>query len=290
VGAYSWSGVFRWRTLVLASAARWASHRLPDRRGHAAPDGLGEETSMHRSRFPASGRGLRAMSLSAVAFLIALGAFGSAAAQAAVRPGGPHATPACGRYCFDLSSLVLGPDLIQNADIRPDNGTGGRAGQTLNLATASNTIPDEDFTIAKVGDLADFCGSLISATSYACLNYPKTFPVYESNWSPFGNQSGLCAGVRTAGRASEPVTLQDCGATARTLWVTDLHAKITSHHMAYFPWVNASDPDFSHPLVLTADQSSARPADQLKVDRLNTLTGGVIPDTQQFTMQKGPAA
>jgi hypothetical protein len=213
-----------------------------------------------------------------------------AAAQAAVHSGVPRATPACGRYCVDLSSLVLGPDLIQNADIRQDNGNGGRTGQTLNLETASNTVPDEDFTIAKVGDLADFCGSLISATSYACLNYPKTFPVYESNWAPFGNESGLCAGVKTAGRNNEPVTFQNCGATAGTLWVADMHAKVTSHNMVYTPWVNASDPDFSHPLVLTVDQSSLHPGNQLRVDRLNTLTGGVIPDTEEFTMQHGPAA
>lgn len=219
-----------------------------------------------------------------------LATIGSAAAQASVNPGAPDATPACGRNCLDLSSLVLGPDLIQNADIRRDNGTGGKVGQTLNLKTASNTVPDEDFTNAKVGDLADFCGNLISATSYACLNYPKTFPVYESNWAPFGNESGLCAGVRVAGRDNEPVTLQNCGATARTLWVGDVHARVTSHRMVYFPWVNASDPNFSHPLVLTVDQSSVRPDNQLRVARLNTLTGGVVPDTQQFTMQHGPAA
>jgi hypothetical protein len=219
-----------------------------------------------------------------------LAVIGPAAAQAAVHSGVPDATPACGHYCFDLSSLVLGPGLIQNADIRKDNGTGGKAGQALSLKTASNTVPDEDFTIAKVGDLADFCGNLISVTSFACLNYPKTFPVYESNWAPFGNQSGLCAGIKIADRDNERVTLQKCGATARTLWVGDMHAKVTRHKMVYFPWVNASDPDFSHPLVLTVDQSSVHPGNQLRVDRLNTLTGGAVPDTQEFAMQHGPAA
>jgi hypothetical protein len=41
----------------------------------------------------------------------------------------PAATPACGDNCFALSSLVLGPDLIQNAYIEGDLGTGGRVGQ-----------------------------------------------------------------------------------------------------------------------------------------------------------------
>jgi hypothetical protein len=219
-----------------------------------------------------------------------LATIGPAAAQASVHSIGPDATPACGRNCLDLSSLVLGSDLIQNAVIRQDNGTGGKVGQLVDLKTASNTVPNEDFTNADVGDLADFCGSLISATSYACLNYPKTYPVYESNWAPFGNESGLCAGVKTAGHDNESVTLQNCGASARTLWVGDKHAQITSHKMKYLPWVNASDPNFSHPLVLTVDQSSHHPGNQLRVDRLNTLTGGVVPDTQEFTMQRGPAA
>ena len=113
------------------------------------------------------------MALGVAAALLTLG---STAAQAAVQHNRPAATPACGDNCFALSSLVLGPDVIQNAYIKGDLGTGGRVGQNVNLKTASNSHPNEDFSGANVGDLADFCGGTIPAASYVCVNYPSTYP------------------------------------------------------------------------------------------------------------------
>jgi hypothetical protein len=227
------------------------------------------------------------MALSAAAILLTLGA---TAAQASVHPVSPNATPACGGGCFDLSSLVLGRHQIQNAYIFGDNGTGGQVGQFVNLKTASNTRPNEDFAGANVGDLADYCGGLISIESYVCINYPPTYPVFESNWAPFGNDSGLCAGLAIANLNNEAVTLQNCGVSAKTLWVGDLANSTVVHGHLYTPWVNASDPNFSHPLVLTVGGPTGRPANQLRVDRLNVLTGNTVPDTQEFTLKLGPAA
>ncbi len=227
------------------------------------------------------------MALGTAAILATLG---STAAQASVRHVTPDATPACSITCFDLSSLVLGTDQIQNAYINHDNGTGGKVGQNLNHKTASNSHPNEDFAGALVGDLASYCGNLISVTSYVCVNYPPAYPVYESNWAPFGNESGLCAGVSVANVSDEAVTLQNCGVSAKTLWVGDLRDATTFGSNIYTPWVNASDPNFSHPLVLTVGGPKGHPASQLRVDRLNSLTGGVVEDSQEFTLQFGPVA
>jgi hypothetical protein len=227
------------------------------------------------------------MALSAAAILATLGA---TAAHASVHPVSPNATPACGAGCFDLSSLVLGRHQIQNAYVYGDNGTGGRVGQFVNLKTASNTRPNEDFAGANVGDLANYCGSLIPSQSYVCVNYPPFYPVFESNWAPFGNDSGLCVGLAIANLNNEPVTLQRCGASARTLWVGDLANKTIDNGHLYVPWVNASDPNFSHPLVLTVGGSRGRPGYQLRVHRLNVLTGNTVPDNQEFTIDLGPAA
>jgi hypothetical protein len=228
--------------------------------------------------------------------LIALGAaatlltLGSTAAQASVNHARPDATPACGFNCFELSSLILGPNQIQNVYNSGANGTGGKVGQDVNLKGASNTRPNEDFTGAQVGVLADYCGGLISAESYVCINYPSSYPVFESNWSPFGNESGLCVGIATPGYSGENATMQNCGVSAATLWVGDLKNATSHHGHLYTPWVNASDPNFSHPLVLTVEPGTSRPDNQLKVERLNTLTGGVSPDTQEFTLHIGPVA
>ncbi|HUZ51859.1 MAG TPA: hypothetical protein VMU94_04965 [Streptosporangiaceae bacterium] len=227
------------------------------------------------------------VTLSTAAALLTLG---SAAAQASVNGNRPDATPACGAQCFDLSSLELGPHTIQNAYIRGDNGIGGKVGQRLNLRHASNSRPNEDFTGAKVGTLSNYCGSLISSTSYVCVNYPGNYPVFESSWSPFGNDSGLCAGIARRNVAGQNVTLQPCGASARTMWVGDLADSVTNDGRFYTPWVNASDPNFSHPLVLTVDAGTYLPENQLKVQRLNLLTGHTVADSQEYTLEPGPAA
>ena len=225
--------------------------------------------------------------LSTAAALLTLG---SAAAQASVAGVTPNATPACGSQCFELSSLELGPHAVQNVYIRGDNGTGGAVGKRLNLRHASNSRPNEDFTGAKVGTLGNYCGNLISATSYVCVKYPSGYPVFESDWSPFGNESALCAGIARRNVAGQNVTLQNCGVSARTMWVGDLAELVSHNGRLYTPWVNASDPNFSHPLVLTVDAGTFLPENQLKVERLDLLTGHTVKDSQEFTLTPGPVA
>jgi hypothetical protein len=217
--------------------------------------------------------------------------FGASAAQASVHHNRPEATPACSGNCFDLSSLQLGTSMIQNAYVPGDKGVGGKVGQDVNLKQASNTHPNEDFTGAQVGNVSDFCGQTpgFPVTSYVCLHY-SDWPVFEANWSPFGNQSGLCAGVSVAGLNGENVTLQSCGASNRTLWIGDDGQATSSGGYDYVPWISGSDTQFSHPLVLTVDPTTSKPGNQLKNERENLLTGGVTADSQQFALSWGPAA
>jgi hypothetical protein len=224
-----------------------------------------------------------------VAITSAVGLSAPGAASASARPA---ATPACGYYCFNLFSLVLGRHAIQNAYVPGDTGTGGRAGMEVNLNLASNSHPNEDFTGAQVGTLSDYCpnlgGSGLSQTSYVCINYPAGYPVFEANWSPFGNESGLCTGVKMPLFSGREVTLQPCGTTAATIWVGDLANSIIRHGRVYLPWVNGASTTFSHALVLTVDPSTRNPINQLRVQSLNKLTGGVVSDTQQFSFFIGP--
>ncbi len=113
----------------------------------------------------------------ALATAAALLGFGATAAQASVAGQTPGATPACGAQCFELSSLRLGTHMILNAYVHGDTGVGGRQGVRVNLHGATNARPNEDFTAAAVGSLGQFCGNLIPADSYACLNYKPTDPV-----------------------------------------------------------------------------------------------------------------
>jgi hypothetical protein len=218
----------------------------------------------------------------------------AASAGAATRPSvRPNATPACGFNCFNLFSLTLGRRTIQNAYVPGDTGVGGRVGQKVNMNFASNVKPNQDFTGAQVGTLLDFCpnfgGSGLSQTSYVCINYPSNYPVFEANWSPFGNESGLCTGAFQPVFSGENVTLQNCGSQTSTIWVGDLKNDTIHNGRLYIPWVNGASSNFSHPLVLTVDAGTQRPINQLRLQSLNKLTNGVAPDSQEFSFYFGPA-
>jgi hypothetical protein len=224
-----------------------------------------------------------------VAITSMVGLSTTSAASASPRPA---ATPACGFNCFNLFSLVLGPRTIQNAYVPGDTGTGGKAGIEVNLNLASNSHPNEDFTGAQVGTLLNFCpnfgGTGLSQTSYVCINYPSSYPVFESNWSPFGNESGLCTGSKLPLSSGRETTLQPCGVNATTIWVGDLANSVIRFGRVYLPWVNGASTTFSHALVLTVDPSTRNPINQLRVQSLNKLTGGTVSDTQEFSLFFGP--
>jgi hypothetical protein len=225
----------------------------------------------------------------AVSSVIGLSAATMASASTVAKPA---ATPACGFNCFNLSSLTLGLRTIQNAYVPGDTGTGGKIGQKVNLNFASNSHPNEDFTGAEVGTLLNFCpnfgGTGLSATSYVCINYPSSYPVFESDWSPFGNESGLCTGSKLPLFSGRETTLQPCGVNATTIWVGDLANSVTRFGRVYLPWVNGASTTFSHALVLTVDPSTRKPINQLRVQALNKLTGGTVADTQEFSLFFGP--
>lgn len=220
----------------------------------------------------------------ALAAASSLLAFGATAAQAAVKPR-PNATPACGPQCTDIFSRVLGHHTILNAYVPGDTGVGGKVGQKLNLKFASNSHPNEDFTLAADGTVSQFCGTELASTSVACLHYGSS-EVLELNWTPYGNETDLCAGTSGTIFSGENVTLQQCGVYEGTLFIVD--SDNTQH--GYSPLIDGASASFSHPEVVTVDPGTVHPTNQIKVETENTLTGGVIPDTQLFLGFPGPVA
>jgi hypothetical protein len=224
----------------------------------------------------------------ALAAASSLLAFGATAAQAAVKPKPkpkPNATPACGAQCIDIFSRVLGHHTILNAYVPGDTGVGGKVGQKLNLKFASNSHPNEDFTLAADGTVSQFCGTELAPTSVACLHYGSS-EVLELNWTPYGNETDLCAGTSGTIFSGENVTLQQCGVYEGTLFIVD--SDNTQH--GYSPLIDGASASFSHPEVVTVDPGTVHPTNQIKVETENTLTGGVIPDTQLFLGFPGPVA
>jgi hypothetical protein len=206
-------------------------------------------------------------------------------ASAATSSVKPNATAACGGNCFNLYSKTLGKGTILNAYIAGDTGTGGKIGQKVNLNFGSNTHPNEDFTGAVIGTLVNFCGSVLSNQSYVCINYPSNYPVLEADWSPYGNESGLCVGAYVPAYNGENTTLQNCGTSASTYWIADL----ANSSGKYTPLVNGASTASSHPLVATVDPGTTKPINQVKLQPLNFLTGGKVPDTQLWDYYTGQA-
>jgi hypothetical protein len=250
------------------------------------------------------GRFSRALYAVAAAAVVA----GSLSLSAGVASAAPHinkGTVACGGACINLFAAQLGSNVTLNAFVPGDTGTGGRVGQKVNMRLAGNFRPNGDWEPDLVGFVSEFCGTAANdfflPTSYVCLNYPN-FPVFELSWSPFGNQSNLCAGVRTGGVSGENVTLQDCGVSANTVWIVDQNNSTTGGSclspatppvgpgvdpsVTYCPWINGGDTRFSQPLVLTLNAGSSNPQNQLLL-RPETKVGGEVRTDQLFAFYFG---
>jgi hypothetical protein len=139
---------------------------------------------------------------------------------------------------------------------------GEKVGQPLILFRTSNSDPAEDFiadTEETVNDLysAGLVGSAV-AMHYGCVAGTGTydFPscagasndnAYEFEYSPYGVNSNLCAGVGSTAGNGTPVVLENCGVSSKTIWIEDSADSMT---MGYLPLINGSDTNFSHPYVL----------------------------------------
>ncbi len=112
--------------------------------------------------------------------------------------------------------------------------------------------------------------------------------------------SGLCVGVASTAVQEEGVTLQECGASSKTVWAVDVFDQpIESFFLGYYPLINGSDTNFSQPFVLTYPQSgypTDKPRPQLQVDNLSGYTQGFPPilnypsinDNQMWGADFGP--
>jgi hypothetical protein len=229
---------------------------------------------------------------------------GLAAAGAASATSGPqvikNATTVCSNNsdpCTNISSLLYnqgnGPDFVQNATGL--GAIGPFQNRKVNLRQASDTRTNEDFIIRRVGVLSQLCGTggvnSIDPTSYACLNYPGFYPVYQGKFAPNSVVSGYCVGALAAVNGFK-ARLVRCG-SPKSFFVADLASSITITLPApfqpqiYFPLELASDTSASNPLVLTVNPNSTNPSKQLYVSQEN-FSGGSVPDRQMYTLS-GPA-
>ena len=213
------------------------------------------------------------------------------------------ATPSCGFTCVNVFSRDFGThktpgfvlDVFQQSR---------KVGQPVILFRTSNSDPAQDFTASYQGLVSDFyqaglvssavdlhygCGwSIAEAKCSTALN-PVThlpFPddwAFEIQYDPFGVDSGLCVGTGTTATAGTKVSLQPCGASAKTVWVIDQADSSTGQLTVllneYVPLINAGENNFSHPYVLTYPVA-AYPTDKPRAQfTTQNLTGFSNPGT-----------
>ena len=191
-------------------------------------------------------------------------------------------TPSCGHRCIDVFSRQFGTHQTPNF-VMDVFRQGAKVGQPIILFRNSNSDPAEDFTVSFQGLVSDFfaAGLVSSAVN---LHYgggsvrSKDEPAFELEYSPFGVDSGLCVGTATTAIQNEGVTLQPCGVSAKTVWILDTFDKsFPAFFTGYFPAINGSDTNFSHPFVLTYPANgfpTDKPRPQLFVQNLTGFSHG----------------
>jgi hypothetical protein len=207
------------------------------------------------------------------------------------------ATPSCGGTCVDIFSQEFGHHSVPNfiLDVYQQH---IRIGQPIILYRSSNNDSAEDFRLEFQGTVADFyLAGMVSAAlalhygcvpndspgGPTCFGTTKSFndPAFEIEYTPNGVDSGLCVGVASTAVQEEKVTLQECGASSKTVWAVDVFDQpIESFFHGYFPLINGSDTNFSQPFVLSYPQSgfpTDKPRPSLEVDNLSGFTTGFPP-------------
>jgi hypothetical protein len=208
------------------------------------------------------------------------------------------ATPSCGHRCVNLFSKKFSNVLTTKPDFVVDVWRqGANVGQPIIMFQSSNSDPAEDFTVSLEGNVSDFVAAGLVSPVVA-LHYGQAATAgnptanndlaWEFQYSPFGVDSGLCIGTQATAINNEGVTLQPCGVSAKTVWITDAAnaARGGIFTFPYAPLINGSDTNFSQPFVLTYPQNgnpNDKPRPQLVTQNLHKFSRGQVFDNQQWS-------
>ena len=227
----------------------------------------------------------------------ALALAGAGAASFGMAGAANAVTPSAGPNAIDIFSKSFGTFAHPNF-VLDTYKQGQNVGQPIILFRVSNVDPAEDFTIADQGSVNDFfkAGLVSSAVNLHYGGGAAGFPndeAFEFEYAPYGAATGLCVGVGSTAVAGTKVSLQDCGVSAKTVWIVDT---LDSPFTTDVPLINGSDSNFSHPFVLTYP-AGAYPTDKPRPQLFTTnLTGnsngagpilGTVSDAQLWAADTG---
>ncbi len=161
------------------------------------------------------------------------------------------ATPPCGPGCIAPFTQEFGPRFV--LDVFRAR---ARVGQPIILFPASTHDGAQDFSYSFQGTVDDLDRASLVSPAMA-LHY-EGLPAFELEYTPYGRGSNLCVGVATIARAGTRVSLQPCGASARTVWILDSFdvpavAGLAGPPIGYVPLISAAPQDRPRPRVITGN-------------------------------------
>jgi hypothetical protein len=192
-------------------------------------------------------------------------------------------TTQCGSACVEISSMLYGPGFVESAF----QGIAA-AGQPTILHAASTSDPTGDF-INPLGHpvlvSTFYAEGMVSAAVEA--HYANE-PAVQVEYAPYGQPTGLCAGVATTAYQNEGLSLQPCSTPGTTVFIID-HNDSPATWPAYFPIVDASTTDFTHPYTMTICGNPAhKPFPQISLQHMHGNPTDV-PANQLWQAPSGPA-
>jgi hypothetical protein len=159
------------------------------------------------------------------------------------------ATPQCGSGCVEVysakyataTSLGWVETVFLGIPLR---------GVPTEVRPASGSNPAEDLIIptgTPVLVSQFYAEGMVSAAVNA--HYGGE-PAAQIEYAPHGKPTGLCTALATTAYQDEGLSLQPCTTPATTVWIIDA-ADSPATAPTYFPIVNGSDTDFTHPFAMT---------------------------------------
>lgn len=223
---------------------------------------------------------IKAKVLAAAATLTITGALSTAGTLPA-----SAATPRCGQACVQIFSAKFGtyahPGFIETVFLGIP-----AAGVPTIVHRASSSDPAGDFIVPQAGPVSTFyTDGMVSAAVNA--HYGSETAV-QVEYAPYGKATGLCAAVATTAYQNEGLSLQPCSTPGTTVFILDT-ADSPATAPDYFPIVNASTTDFTHPFTMTIQ---GNPAHELFPQiKLQHLIGNPadVPDNQLWGSEFGTA-
>ena len=192
-------------------------------------------------------------------------------------------TTQCGTACVQISSKLYGPGFVESAF----RGIAA-AGQPTIVHAASDSDPTGDFINPRGHPVLVSTFYAEGMVSAAVNAHYGSEPAVQVEYAPYGQGTGLCAAVATTAYQNEGLSLQPCSTPGTTVFIIDKNDS-PGTWPAYFPIVNASTTDFTHPYTMTINGNPAhKPFPQITLQHLHDNPADV-PDNQLWEAPAGPA-